>query len=75
MHTLWLLFRLLDLVFKVDIIVDVTVSYYMYMSHFNLKLNHLMFRCREIYKRVCVAGYDPSVVESPTEPKWSSDGT
>ncbi|WJX31741.1 hypothetical protein P8452_20142 [Trifolium repens] len=28
----------------------------------------------EIYKRVCVAGYDPSVVESPTEPKWSSDG-
>ncbi|GAU20487.1 hypothetical protein TSUD_130440 [Trifolium subterraneum] len=28
----------------------------------------------DIYKRVCVAGYDPSVVESPTEPKWSSDG-
>ncbi|XP_004500058.1 dipeptidyl-peptidase 5 isoform X2 [Cicer arietinum] len=28
----------------------------------------------EIYKRVCVAGYDPSVVESPTEPKWSSSG-
>ncbi|AES70316.1 putative bleomycin hydrolase [Medicago truncatula] len=28
----------------------------------------------EIYKRVCVAGNDPSVVESPTEPKWSSDG-
>ncbi|CAI8596584.1 unnamed protein product [Vicia faba] len=28
----------------------------------------------EIYKSVCVAGYDPSVVESPIEPKWSSDG-
>ncbi|XP_027340405.1 probable dipeptidyl-peptidase 5 [Abrus precatorius] len=27
-----------------------------------------------IYKRVCVAGYDPSLVESPTEPKWSPDG-
>ncbi|RDX91233.1 hypothetical protein CR513_26820, partial [Mucuna pruriens] len=30
--------------------------------------------CSDIYKRVCVAGYDPSLVESPTEPKWSSDG-
>ncbi|XP_019423929.1 PREDICTED: dipeptidyl-peptidase 5 [Lupinus angustifolius] len=28
----------------------------------------------EIYKRVCVAGSDPSLVESPTEPKWSPDG-
>ncbi|CAN1273885.1 Dipeptidyl peptidase family member 6 [Linum perenne] len=28
----------------------------------------------EIYKRTCVAGYDPSLVESPTEPKWSSNG-
>ncbi|KAG5001974.1 hypothetical protein GLYMA_08G315400v4 [Glycine max] len=28
----------------------------------------------EIYKRVCVAGNNPSLVESPTEPKWSSDG-
>ncbi|KAL2322645.1 hypothetical protein Fmac_027024 [Flemingia macrophylla] len=28
----------------------------------------------EIYKRVCVAGNDPSLVESPTEPKWSPDG-
>ncbi|XP_047156216.1 uncharacterized protein LOC124827247 [Vigna umbellata] len=28
----------------------------------------------EIYKRVCVAGHDPSLVESPTEPKWSSEG-
>ncbi|KAL5558604.1 hypothetical protein UlMin_034815 [Ulmus minor] len=28
----------------------------------------------EIYKRICVAGSDPTVVESPTEPKWSSDG-
>ncbi|KAK7333514.1 hypothetical protein VNO80_30288 [Phaseolus coccineus] len=28
----------------------------------------------EIYKRVCVGGNDPSVVESPTEPKWSSEG-
>ncbi|KAG2394804.1 uncharacterized protein HKW66_Vig0078210 [Vigna angularis] len=29
----------------------------------------------EIYKRVCVAGHDPSLVESPTEPKWSSEVT
>ncbi|XP_068494908.1 dipeptidyl-peptidase 5-like [Phaseolus vulgaris] len=28
----------------------------------------------EICKRVCVAGNDPALVESPTEPKWSSDG-
>ncbi|KAL1332894.1 hypothetical protein HN51_061662 [Arachis hypogaea] len=28
----------------------------------------------EIHKRVCVAGGDPSLVESPTEPKWSPDG-
>lgn len=28
----------------------------------------------EIYKRVCVAGCDPSLVESPTEPMWSPDG-
>ncbi|GJZ36713.1 alpha/beta hydrolases superfamily protein [Tanacetum coccineum] len=28
----------------------------------------------DIYKRVCVAGDDPSIVESPTEPKWSSEG-
>ncbi|KAG5543408.1 hypothetical protein RHGRI_016217 [Rhododendron griersonianum] len=29
---------------------------------------------RDICKRVCVAGGDPAIVESPTEPKWSSDG-
>ncbi|KAK7387080.1 hypothetical protein VNO78_27578 [Psophocarpus tetragonolobus] len=28
----------------------------------------------EIYRRICVAGNDPSLVESPTEPKWSPDG-
>ncbi|XP_058221016.1 uncharacterized protein LOC131331166 isoform X1 [Rhododendron vialii] len=28
----------------------------------------------DICKRVCVAGGDPAIVESPTEPKWSSDG-
>ncbi|CAI0558258.1 unnamed protein product [Linum tenue] len=28
----------------------------------------------EIHKRTCVAGYDPSLVESPTEPKWSPGG-
>lgn len=28
----------------------------------------------EIYKRICIAGFDPAVVESPTEPKWSSSG-
>ncbi|OMO74886.1 hypothetical protein COLO4_26452 [Corchorus olitorius] len=25
----------------------------------------------DVYKRVCVAGFDPNIVESPTEPKWS----
>ncbi|KAI7754611.1 hypothetical protein M8C21_018200, partial [Ambrosia artemisiifolia] len=25
----------------------------------------------DVYKRVCVAGADPTIVESPTEPKWS----
>ncbi|KAK7316755.1 hypothetical protein RJT34_00455 [Clitoria ternatea] len=28
----------------------------------------------EIYKHICVAGNDSSIVESPTEPKWSPDG-
>ncbi|RWR79336.1 Peptidase S9 [Cinnamomum micranthum f. kanehirae] len=28
----------------------------------------------EVYKRVCVAGGDDTVIESPTEPKWSSKG-
>ncbi|GAB4839349.1 hypothetical protein Ancab_028876, partial [Ancistrocladus abbreviatus] len=28
----------------------------------------------DIYKRVCVAGADPMLVESPTEPKWTSEG-
>ncbi|XP_062099340.1 uncharacterized protein LOC133805232 [Humulus lupulus] len=28
----------------------------------------------EIYKRICIAGSDPTIVESPTEPKWSSSG-
>ncbi|XP_027924571.1 uncharacterized protein LOC114182029 [Vigna unguiculata] len=29
----------------------------------------------EIYKQVCVASNDPTLVESPTEPKWFSDAT
>ncbi|KAI8013496.1 Dipeptidyl aminopeptidase BIII [Camellia lanceoleosa] len=28
----------------------------------------------DICKRICVAGGDPALVESPTEPKWSSKG-
>ncbi|PWA93891.1 hypothetical protein CTI12_AA065450 [Artemisia annua] len=28
----------------------------------------------DVYKRVCVAGGDPTIVESPTEPKWSDEG-
>ncbi|KAM1312889.1 uncharacterized protein LOC126603532 [Malus sylvestris] len=28
----------------------------------------------EVYKRICVAGSDPSIKESPIEPKWSSKG-
>lgn len=31
--------------------------------------------CSKIDKRVCVAGCDPELLESPTEPKWSSEGT
>lgn len=34
----------------------------------------LMLSCREVYKRICVAGSDSTLVESPTEPKWSPDG-
>ncbi|KAJ4851045.1 hypothetical protein Tsubulata_049926 [Turnera subulata] len=29
----------------------------------------------DVHKRVCVAGLDPAFVESPTEPKWSSDAS
>ncbi|KAM7280474.1 hypothetical protein ACFE04_007608 [Oxalis oulophora] len=29
---------------------------------------------RQVYKRICVAGSDPNIVESPTEPKWSPEG-
>ncbi|KAK3128711.1 hypothetical protein QOZ80_6BG0465460 [Eleusine coracana subsp. coracana] len=28
----------------------------------------------ELQKRICIAGGDPTLVESPTEPKWSSKG-
>ncbi|XP_047322461.1 uncharacterized protein LOC124926309 [Impatiens glandulifera] len=28
----------------------------------------------DVYERVCVAGGDPAIIESPTEPKWSSKG-
>lgn len=28
----------------------------------------------DISKRICVAGFDPAIVESPSEPKWSSRG-
>ncbi|XP_065847073.1 uncharacterized protein [Euphorbia lathyris] len=28
----------------------------------------------DVYKRTCVAGCDAAIVESPTEPKWSSSG-
>ncbi|XWS21140.1 hypothetical protein CRYUN_Cryun30bG0030000 [Craigia yunnanensis] len=28
----------------------------------------------DVYKRVCIAGCDPKIVESPTEPKWSPTG-
>ncbi|KAL4560566.1 hypothetical protein LXL04_032719 [Taraxacum kok-saghyz] len=28
----------------------------------------------DIYKRVCIAGGDPAIIESPTEPKWSDEG-
>ncbi|KAJ8762410.1 hypothetical protein K2173_007570 [Erythroxylum novogranatense] len=28
----------------------------------------------DVYKSTCVAGRDPALLESPTEPKWSSNG-
>lgn len=28
----------------------------------------------DLYKRVCVAGNDPDIVEAPSEPKWSFNG-
>ncbi|CAN6483874.1 unnamed protein product [Victoria cruziana] len=28
----------------------------------------------DIYKRICISGCDPHVVESPTEPLWSAEG-
>ncbi|KAI3512083.1 hypothetical protein L1887_19263 [Cichorium endivia] len=28
----------------------------------------------DVYKRVCIAGGDPAIIESPTEPKWSDEG-
>lgn len=28
----------------------------------------------EVQKRICIAGGDPTIIESPTEPKWSSKG-
>ncbi|XP_071690570.1 uncharacterized protein [Rutidosis leptorrhynchoides] len=28
----------------------------------------------DVYKRVCVAGGDPTIIESPTEPNWSDEG-
>lgn len=40
-----------------------------------MALFFLTLLCRKICKRICVAGSDPSIVESPTEPKWSSSGT
>jgi hypothetical protein len=30
--------------------------------------------CREVHNRICIAGGDPALVESPTEPKWSAKG-
>ncbi|CAL5385148.1 unnamed protein product [Camellia sinensis] len=43
-----------------------------------LKGEMLFYRIRttlgDICKRICVAGGDPALVESPTEPKWSSKG-
>jgi hypothetical protein len=33
------------------------------------------FVFRDLTKRVCVAGGNPMLVESPAEPKWSPKGT
>ncbi|KAI3862938.1 hypothetical protein MKW92_050687 [Papaver armeniacum] len=28
----------------------------------------------DVYRKICIAGGDPTLVESPSEPKWSSNG-
>jgi len=33
-----------------------------------------MLICRDLGKRICVAGSDQKLIESPTEPKWSPHG-
>ncbi|KAL6572317.1 hypothetical protein OROMI_013275 [Orobanche minor] len=44
---------------------------YLAENGFVLSLN---LSYREIKNRICVAGGDPSIAESPTEPKWSPEG-
>ncbi|XLT13080.1 hypothetical protein HN51_058770 [Arachis hypogaea] len=40
-----------------------------------LVLDGIINKERSTSASICVAGSDPSLVESPTEPKWSPDGT
>ncbi|RWW74874.1 hypothetical protein BHE74_00017160 [Ensete ventricosum] len=41
-------------------------------SHFSRYIT--VMEGQELSKRICVAGGDPTIVESPTEPKWSPKG-
>lgn len=43
-------------------------------TSFYISIIYSIYICSDIYKRTCVAGADPSLVESPTEPKWSLKG-
>jgi len=43
-----------------------------FLSSFTYFVSFIIFR--EVENRICIAGGDPTLVESPTEPKWSSKG-
>lgn len=48
-----------------------TISQNFWLDYFLIQ----MMTYRDIRERICVAGGDASMVESPTEPKWSPEGT
>lgn len=51
------------------------IGEFLFLKNYLDKVNLLFVSlCRDVYKRVCVAGGDPTIVESPTEPKWSDEG-
>lgn len=40
----------------------------------SLHIYYVFITCREVHNKICIAGGDPTLVESPTEPKWTSKG-